>query len=157
MIGCRIIVYHCLMKNDGWQPTPIQSDEAELKTAFAVELLKTPTDPFKAALAVCGVDTGKALFVANKWPSDAFVLSEISRLKEEEGELAFLPTKADLARSLWERAHSETRRTTNEDFVKLTRLYAEIMDFVPKVQKEIDPNKGKIGAQVFANELDQKL
>lgn len=131
------------------------ADEAEHKTAFAVELLKSPADPFRAALAVFASNTNRALWVANHWPNDSFVKEEMQRLKEESGELSFLPSKADLARSLWERAHSE--RTSNDDFTKMARLYAEIMDFVPKVSK-IDANvKNSSVVQVVATPMDEQL
>jgi tRNA-dihydrouridine synthase len=130
-------------------------DESGKKAAFAVELLKTPVDPFRAALAVFATNTNKALRVANEWPTDSFVMAEIKRLKEEEGELSFLPSKADLARSLWERAHSAS--TENDDFTKMARLYAEIMDFVPKVSK-IEANvKTASTIQVVASPLDEQL
>ena len=82
-------------------------------------------------------------------------MAEVKRLKEEEGELSFLPSKADLARSLWERAH--TASTDNDDFTKMARLYAEIMDFVPKVSK-IEANvKNTSTIQVVASPLDEQL
>lgn len=134
------------------------NDEAEQKTAFAVELLKTPADPFRAALAVFATNTNKALRVANEWPANSFVMAEVKRLKEEEGELSFLPSKADLARSLWERAH--TASTDNDDFTKMARLYAEIMDFVPKVPKVAltdKDGKGPATVQVVATPTDEQL
>ena len=131
------------------------ADDAEQKTAFAIELLKSPADPFRAALAVFASNTNRALWVANHWPNDGFVKEEMQRLKEESGELSFLPSKADLARSLWERAHSE--RTSNDDFTKIARLYAEIMDFVPKFSK-IDANvKTSSTIQVVAGPMDEQL
>ena len=130
-------------------------NEAEQKTAFAVELLKSPADPFRAALAVFASNTNRALWIANHWPQDGFVKEEMRRLKEEEGELSFLPSKADLARSLWERAHSE--RTSNDDFTKMTRLYAEIMDFVPKVSKVEANVKNSSVVQVIASPMDEQL
>lgn len=140
------------------QQTQPANDEAEQKTAFAVELLKTPADPFRAALAVFASNTNRALWVANHWPNDSFVKEEMQRLKEESGELSFLPSKADLARSLWERAHSE--RTSNDDFTKMARLYAEIMDFVPKVPKVAltdKDGKGPATVQVVATPTDEQL
>lgn len=131
------------------------ADEAEHKTAFAVELLKTPADPFRAALAVFASNTNRALWVANHWPNDSFVKEEMQRLRDENGELSFLPNKADLARSLWERAHSE--RTSNDDFTKMARLYAEIMDFVPKVSKVEANVKNSSVVQVVAAPLDEQL
>jgi hypothetical protein len=129
----------------------------EDKTAFAAELLKTPNDPFKAALAIFDPDTGRALRAAHEWPKDPFVIAEQTRLSAERGELSFLPTKADLARSLWERAHANT--TTNDDFTKMARLYADIMDYVPKVAKVDLTNNGKNSAivQIVASPLDELL
>lgn len=135
-------------------PDSEPAEDSEKKYAFAVELLKTPSDPFRAALSVFSKNTNKALRVANEWPADPFVISEIKRLKEE-GELSFLPSKADLARSLWERAHSE--RTCNDDFTKMARLYAEIMDFVPKSSKVEANVKTSSVVQVVASATDQAL
>lgn len=139
-----------------WISTPV-ADESELKTAFAYELLRTPTEPFKAALAVFPDDTSKALKVANYWPTDSFVRVELDRLKDEQGELAFLPTKADLARLIWERAQSQN--TSNEDLAKLGKLYAEIMNFVPKASVAAVGSDGKGNAtiQVIASPLDEQL
>lgn len=136
-------------------PGKAPEDESEKKAAFAIELLKTPADPFRAALAVFATNTNKALRVANEWPADSFVISEVKRLKEEEGELSFLPSKADLARSLWERAHTAT--TGNDDFTKMARLYAEIMDFVPKVSKVEANVKTSSVIQVVASATDEAL
>lgn len=130
-------------------------DESGKKAAFAIELLKTPADPFRAALAVFATNTNKALRVANEWPADPFVIAEVRRLKDEEGELSFLPSKADLARSLWDRAHSD--RTCNDDFTKMARLYAEIMDFVPKVSKLEANVKNSSVVQVIASATDAAL
>lgn len=113
-------------------------NEQELKSAFAAELLKTPNDPFKAALAVFGADTGRALRAAHEWPNDADVLAEKARLSGELGEMAFLPGKAELARSIWERAHNE--RTTTDDYAKLAKLYAEVRGFIDKPTTNINNN-----------------
>ena len=129
--------------------------EAAHKTAFADEFLHTPGDPFRAALAVFPDDTNKALRIANDWPSDEFVILEMARLRAEKGELAYLPSKADLAQSLWARAHKSF--TADADFAKITRLYAEVMDFVPKVSK-IDANvKTSSIVRVVASPLDEEL
>ena len=135
-----------------------ENDESELKKAFAGELLRTPADPFRAALAVFGANTNKALRVANEWPSDGFVIDEVKRLKVEQGELAFLPSKADLARAVWERAHA--KETEDDDFTKMARLYAEILDYIPKVSKVAltgQDGKGPGMVQVVATPLDEQL
>ena len=136
---------------------PVYENEDALKLAFAAALLKSPTDPFKAALSIITSSTVHALHAANFWPNDAAVKAEVERLKAEEGELSFLPNKADLARSLWERAHGE--RTSNDDFTKIARLYAEIMDFVPKQARVSVDAKNSNGAtvKVVASDLDEKL
>ena len=79
----------------------------ECKTAFAVELLKNPADAFKAALQVFPDDTGLALRAAHTWPKDPFVLSEQTRITAAEGEGAFLPSKAELCRKIWERMQKD--------------------------------------------------
>jgi hypothetical protein len=116
-------------------------DDVELKRTFALELLRTPADPFRAALSVFESDVNRALRVAVEWPKDAAVKAEVARLRGGEGELALLPTKADLARSVWDRAQG--KRVDDESFVKLSRLYAEVMDYLPKTQKI--ENSGKLG------------
>lgn len=138
---------------------PTFENEEALKLAFAAALLKTPNDPFKAALSIIDSSktAGPAMWAANYWPNDPAVKAEVERLKAEQGELAFLPSKADLARALWDKAHHE--RTTNDDFTKMARLYAEIMDFVPKVSKVAIDAKNSNGAtvKVVASDLDEKL
>lgn len=138
---------------------PVFENEQALKLAFAASLMRSPDDPFKAALAVIDAsrNAGPAMYAANYWPFDPDVKAEVERLREEKGELAFLPTKADLARSLWEKAHGE--RTSNDDFVKIARLYAEILDFIPKQSKVAIDAKNSVGAsvRVVASDLDENL
>jgi len=138
-------------------PSAIGENEDAKKTAFAIELLKSPADPFRAALTVFSTNTNKALRVANEWPGDAFVIAEVKRIKEEEGELSFLPSKADLARSLWERAHRQERPPCDDDFTKMAKLYAEIMGYVVKEPKVEINNKNTAGVQVIASPLDESL
>lgn len=121
-------------------------NEQELKSAFAAELLKTPNDPFKAALAVFGADTGRALRAAHEWAKDPEVMAEQARLKGELGEMAFLPDKSELARVIWERmqgttyANGSTIPTTAEEFAKLAKLYAEVRGYIEKPTTNINNN-----------------
>ncbi len=114
------------------QKASVFENETALKKAFAAFLLKCPEDPYRAALAVIDTskDAGPAMLAANLWPNDAIVKAEMARLLEEKGEFAFLPSKVELARSIWERAHRDG--TEDADAVKLLKLYAEVMDFIPK-------------------------
>lgn len=114
--------------------------EDENKTAFAVEFLKSPNDAFKAALNVFPSDTGRALRAAHEWPKDAFVLAEQERLSSEHGEGAFLPTKSDLSRAIWERLTPTegVNRVSHDDFVKLARLYAEVRSFIVKPETNVN-------------------
>jgi hypothetical protein len=102
------------------------------KKRFAAMLLKEPGEPFKAALAA-GLDTGQALRASVEWINDSIVLEEQTRLIEEQenGELDFLPTKAEAARLAWNIANSAT---FVEDKLKALKLYADMRGFIPKVE-----------------------
>ena len=115
-----------------------QENEEELKAEFARLLLQTPDDPFKAALALFPENTNRALRVANEWPRDLAVVEARKELVEDEGEDAFLPGKAHLARSIWDRMHKET--TDTENFAKLGKLYADVRGFIEKPQTNIQNN-----------------
>jgi hypothetical protein len=111
--------------------------EAEEKAAFAVGLLKQPNDPFKVALSLFPDNTNRALWVAHNWPHDAEVKAEQERLANEDGG-DFLPSKADLARAIWQKMEGTTNSEgrvivpTTEDYAKLAKLYAEVRGFIEK-------------------------
>jgi hypothetical protein len=111
-------------------------DSEECKTAFAIELLKNPADAFKAALQVFPDDTGLALRAAHTWPKDPFVLAEQVRITEDEGEAAFLPSKAELCRDIWARMKKDY--ISSEDYVKLAKLYAEVRSFIEKPNTNVN-------------------
>ena len=99
------------------------------KKAFALELLKQ-NDPFKAATAVFGVTKpGKCLQVAAEWEKDALVQQFMAELLVEQGEEAFLPTKASLAKRVMDTAEGFAHA---DNKLKAFRLYAEIMGFIAK-------------------------
>lgn len=107
--------------------------DQELKDRFAVEWLRKG-DPWPAALAVIGnQDPGRASQVAAQWPFDPYVKAKRQELIDESGEEAFLPTRADLARKVWQEA--ENQRNAASDRTRNYRLYAEIMGLVEKEAK----------------------
>ena len=109
----------------------MDADEIDnAKRRFAAELLKDPREPFKIALAI-GLDTGAALRASAEWPRDPVVLAEQEKLlsEKENGELDFLPTKADAARLAWEMANSGV---FFEDRLKALKLYSDIRGYIAK-------------------------
>lgn len=112
--------------------------EREQKQQFALELLKDPTDPFKAALRVFGENTGMALLASNRWPDDPEVLAITQKAVDELGDMHFLPSKADLARLAWNTANNERIDTDNR--IKAMRLYGDIRGFIEKQGTVINNN-----------------
>lgn len=134
-------------------------DSDEAKRAFALELIKNPNNPFQAALVLFPNDTGWCLRMAREWINDPIVVAEKEAILEKHNELDFLPGKVTLCRAIWERMNGGDagRYVGNEDFVKLAKLYAEVMDFVPKTSK-IDANvKTSSTIQIIASALDEKI
>lgn len=107
----------------------VREDEQELKAKFAEALLRTPTDPFRAAMALFGNDTVRALEVANSWPVDLAVLQRQADLLEQFGPDEYLPTKATVARRIYE--VGETAADV-KDKLAAYKLYADIRGFMPK-------------------------
>ena len=117
--------------------SPPEENEDELKQAFAMLLLKTPSDPFKAALSLFPNNTNRALWIAQNWPADILVLkSQREIIDEDDGELSFLPTKADFLGLVWDKMNTEF--IDNEDFAKLGKLYADSRGFIKKPETLID-------------------
>lgn len=104
--------------------------EAEEKAAFAALLLKTPSDPFKAALALFPDNVSRALRIATEWPRDSLVIEEQGKLVTSAGDMAFLPSKADLARLIWGKLEDD--KINADEFAKLGKLYAEVRGFIDK-------------------------
>lgn len=118
------------------QPTAVAPTETveELlakKEQFAELSLREP-DAFKVALVIFPNDTGRALRIANEWPNDeqvkAFRQSFVDA--EEDGETAFLPTKAEACRLAWNIARDAEKMT--EDRLKALKLYGEMRGFIEK-------------------------
>jgi len=103
----------------------------ERKLQFAEGLLKNPYDAFKVALEIFGLDTNGAFRASMEWVSDPVVIEHQRLLKEEKGEFAFLPTKADLAREALE-THKILKKTDPAAAAKYFDMHLKIMDYYPK-------------------------
>jgi hypothetical protein len=103
--------------------------EFDLKKEFARYLLENPNDPFKAALLVFPDDNGIALRIANEWPLDKEVIAIKKELIAEEGELAFLPSKAKHAKQVWDKMQ---KCYDNTEYARLSKEYRELMGWVNK-------------------------
>ena len=139
--------------------TPFFVNEEQFKKAFAAELLKLPNEPFKAALNVFGADSMAAMHAANYWVFDPIVKAEQDRLLEEQGEDAFLPTKPQIARELYELSQRE--RLTQADKLRIDALnsYAKLMGWISdsaKINNNVKAGAGS-SVQVVASDLDEKL
>ena len=108
--------------------------EDEEKAAFAALLIKSPDKgpdgAFKIALGLFGSDTAKALKVSYQWPTDPVVQAEITRLKSTGEDLQLLPSKTELAQDIWNKM--QVVYVNAEDYVKLAKLYAEVMVMIQK-------------------------
>lgn len=129
-------------------PAVIIDEEQRQKRAFAAVLLKYPQDPesrFKAALSVTS-DTGLALKMANKWPSDPVVIEEQNRLVDaaKDGELDFLPSKAEAFMLAWQYANGD--RFPSDNQVKALDLYIKSRGWQPKVENQtnVQINNNKV-------------
>lgn len=109
-------------------------EDQQLKRAYARKLLVI-SDPFKAAIAVVPDNTPNhtaiVLRIHNAWAADEEIRTLQRDIQDEEGEEAFLPSKAELARAVYDMATAE-RPTAAEDRLKAFRLYAEIRGFIEK-------------------------
>ena len=112
-------------------------NESELKKKFAFILLEEK-NPFKAALRLFPEDeenTGEALRIAHTWPGDEDVLKYQEKFIEEGLDLKLLPSKAELAKDVWDRMQSFV---ADEDYVKLAKLYADIRGFIEKPGTQVN-------------------
>lgn len=113
----------------------------EQKAAFAAFLLQNPANAFEAALKVSQGDYAYALRIITefKWQDDPEVIATKKQMLEEaeNGEMSFLPGKADLARKIWDRMSG---CTDNEEYVKLAKLYADVCGYISKVDTNITVN-----------------
>lgn len=111
-------------------------DVSALKKQFAAFLFGEPGNPFKAALAVFGEDTGNACKYAVEWNNDIEVLEEIERLKNKKLEDEPLPDKTQTALEIWNLATNDFLK--GKERVDAFRLFAEILGYMP--EKTINKN-----------------
>lgn len=123
--------------------------EKEEKAAFAALLIRSPTQPFEAALEIISDpdDIGRALKAATEWPLDPEVIAFKKELLKGDGELNFLPSKADFAKLIWEKM--EGKFIDIEDFTKLGKLYADVRGFIVKPETNVVVNNSKIENKVI--------
>lgn len=107
---------------------PTIKDEEAKKAKFAALLLKTPSEPFVAAMAVEPDNNGIALWIASHWIADDEVMAHQAKLRSMGEDLSDLPSKADLARTVWQL----TQQGLFEDRIKAAKLYAEVRGFIDK-------------------------
>lgn len=108
--------------------SPISAIDDATKLRFAREYLRTKKWA-EAALNVIG-DPGTALRAAQVLPSDPIVIAEIERLVGENGEDSFLPTKAEIAREIYDKA--KQFGDSPEDYERLMKLYCTIRGYIEK-------------------------
>lgn len=118
-------------------------NEKELKTAFAMALVRSPGDSYKAAFAVITDDPSFAMIAASRWPLDEFVIAEMERLKES-GTTAIVGDKSEQAFKLQKIADNEEYPL--EERLKAHELLAKIMGHIerPTVNNGIINNSNKV-------------
>jgi len=105
-----------------------------LKERFAELSLREP-EPFKVALVLFPNDTSRALRIAAEWPNDPQVITLRQSFvdAEDDGETAFLPSKAELARLIWTLANRDDLPPEVRDSrIKALRAYGDVRGFIEK-------------------------
>jgi hypothetical protein len=113
------------------------ADDTNDKQLYAHALLKHPDDPYKAALMVVGGDLARGLVMSREWPQDPEVIEYRAMALADKGEDAFLPSKADVVRAIWDKA--EKCRDPDVAF-KGYKMVADIMGYVEKPGTTINNN-----------------
>lgn len=101
--------------------------DEEYKRLFAKNLIELK-DPFKAAIATFPGDNKASLRASFEWPNDPLVL-DIVKESSKPPDLDSLPSKVDLAQSIWDRMN---RAIEDVDFMKLAKLYGDVRGFIDK-------------------------
>jgi len=110
-------------------PPVLAAIDDDVKQRFAALYVRSH-NAANAAMQVIS-DPGTALRAAQTLPNDPFVLEEIARLKEENGEEAFLPSKAESLREILRRAEAVPDGDT-EGYERLMKLYFSGRGFIEK-------------------------
>jgi len=130
------------------------------KSRYAYELLKVRVDESDLYRVLRDILVGYPqeffMVAAREWPQDPYVIAEKARFLAELGEEHFLPSKAEVAKVLWQKANG--RYTENKDAVNLLKLYAEVQDMVPRTGKLTDKlEKVLPGVTIVASKFDEDL
>lgn len=109
----------------------------EQKELFVEHWLKYPLEPYKAAEKVFG----NGDFIRNlklvtpgpdSWLSDPEVLEIKQQMLDKRGARAFLPTKEESARSLWDAAQVALGKGQMPSYEKIMRQYNDVMSYIEK-------------------------
>ena len=99
--------------------------EAQFKAQFTAFMLQGFT-PFMSALKIWPNNNGYCAAIAARWKDDPEVQAAIAEAKQNAA--TKVPTKEELARELYERGKS----MEDDEYVKTTRLVAEMLGYMPK-------------------------
>lgn len=114
-------------------PIYVVSDED--KRRFADAFARTQ-NAATAALSIFS-HAGEALRQSLILPNDPKVIEELKRIKSEVTEAELLPSKAELAREVLQRARGSN---DNEEYGKLMDLYFRVMGMIEKPGANVDVN-----------------
>lgn len=114
-----------------------KTDDDVLKKEFAAALIRWPDDPVRAATAVVGGDTQRAVQISIRWPRDPDVIAYRKELLEEHGAEAFTMSKAEVINKLADLA--DTARDSKDKIAALRQI-AEIRGFIEKPGTKIEVN-----------------
>lgn len=105
--------------------------EAQLKLQFAAALLRNPHSPYTAALTIEPTQShGRAQYIAHNWPNDATVIEAMGgRIAEVGGARAGLPSKDELALTLWRESQGATDKALKLQYL---RTLSDVMGFVER-------------------------
>ena len=121
------------------------TDEQERAAFAALILHKYPArnDAFKAAIEVHPDNTPRALYLSQTVRDDPAFLAELEAARGDASDEDLLPTKAELARELWNKLKNTPMFP--DDYVKVAKLYADIRGFIEK------PSEASKGGNVFVS------
>ena len=114
----------------------IQKEKRE-KEAFAVAWLHWPTDSYQAALSIEPYDSERAIFIAQAWIVDPYVLAHRAKLLTDISQL--LPTKVQVAHKAMEIVHDKF--SSADQKLKALRLVSDMQGWTgPGVHTQVVTN-----------------
>lgn len=112
---------------------PVLDDAVKLRFAEAFARTKNAST---AALQVIA-NPGLALLHSQTLPTDPLVLAEMARLRDDIGDEGLLPSKAEIAREVYDKAKA---CHNPEDYERLMKLYCNIMGHIEKPGTNVTVN-----------------